>query len=118
MGRVRRKIAAAEGERRAAASPAVPPRCALCGRALGTRTEWHHAVPKSEGGSVVVPVHPICHRAIHAALSNADLAKRGGDMAALAADPALARFVAWIADKPPDFHAATRKARHPAPPGS
>ena len=109
MGRVRRKLAAAEGARRAAGA-APPPVCALCGRPLGTRTEWHHPVPRAEGGTVTVPVHPLCHRAIHAALTNAELAALR-DMTALAAHPALAAFLGWVADKPPDFHAPTRRAR-------
>lgn len=108
-GRVRRKIGLAEAEARAASAPA-PPACALCGRPLGTRTEWHHVVPRSEGGTETAPLHPICHRAIHAALPNAELA-RLGSLDALRADPAIARFLRWIADKPPDFHAPTRHMR-------
>ncbi len=46
------------------------PPCFLCGRPLGSRIEWHHPVPKSRGGRETVPVHPICHRAIHRALDN------------------------------------------------
>ncbi|WP_315765094.1 HNH endonuclease [Sphingomonas sp. Y38-1Y] len=100
-----------EGERRAAAEAAPPPVCALCGRPLGAKVEWHHPVPKAEGGTVTVPVHPICHRAIHAALTNAELARQGGDMSDLAQHPALAKFLAWVADKPADFHAPTRRAK-------
>lgn len=112
MGRVRRRIAAAEGAARAArADDRMGATCALCGRALGVRIEWHHAVPKSEGGTDTVPVHPLCHRAIHAALTNAEIARYRGDMGAIAAVPAIARFIAWVADKPPDFHAPTRRAR-------
>lgn len=72
--------------------------------------EWHHPVPKSRGGRVVVPLHPICHRTIHATLTNAELARAYADRAALRAQPAIARFLAWIADKPADFHAPTRRA--------
>ena len=43
------------------------------GRPLGRRVEWHHSVPKSRGGRETVPVHPICHRAIHRALGNKEL---------------------------------------------
>ena len=68
-------------------------------------------MPKSRGGRAVEPLHPICHRTIHATLSNADLARAYADPAALRAHPVLARFVAWIADKPPDFHAPTRSRR-------
>lgn len=57
---------------------------------------------------MTVPVHPICHRAIHAEFSNARLARIGGDRAVLIADGALAGFLDWIAGKDPDFHAPTR----------
>ena len=84
--------------------------CWLCARPLGRRVEWHHPVPKSRGGREVVPLHPICHRAIHASLSNVELARSGnGD--ALREHPALAKFLAWIADKPADFHVPTYRKR-------
>ena len=49
--------------------------CWLCGRPLGSRVEWHHPVPKSRGGRQIVPVHPICHRALHAHFTNTELAR-------------------------------------------
>lgn len=58
-----------------------------------------------------MPVHPICHRTIHAAFSNVDLARQVESGMALADDPAISRFLAWIANKPADFNAPTRKAR-------
>jgi hypothetical protein len=108
-GRVKRKagLAAAAALAERAAAPLT---CAVCERPLGARVEWHHLVPKSEGGRVTAPVHPICHRTIHATLPNAELA-RLGSLEALRADPAIARFLAWVADKPPDFHAPTRRRR-------
>jgi len=91
----------------AEAEPATP--CWLCGRDLGETVEWHHPVPKSRGGRRREPVHPICHRTLHATLSNAELARIGDDVATLRAQPDIAKFLAWIADKPADFHAPTRK---------
>lgn len=85
--------------------------CALCGRPLGRRIEWHHVVPKSQGGRDTVPLHPICHRAIHAVASNKELARRLPTLDALRAVPEMVRFLAWIANKPPDFHAPTRGRR-------
>jgi len=85
-------------------------RCWLCARPLGRRIEWHHPVPKSRGGREVVPLHPICHRAIHANFSNAELA-RNGDATALCAHPAVAKFLHWIEDKPADFHARTESRK-------
>ncbi|WP_097090746.1 HNH endonuclease [Novosphingobium sp. Chol11] len=85
--------------------------CWLCARPLGKRVEWHHPVPKSRGGRETVPVHPICHRAIHAQLSNVELARTQGDGAVLRTHPGIARFLGWVANKPPDFHAPTYRKR-------
>jgi len=93
----------------AAASEAPPEACALCDRLLGRRIEWHHVVPRSEGGRDTVPLHPICHRTIHASASNAELARLYPTLDALKQREDIRRFVAWIADKPPDFHAPTRR---------
>lgn len=99
-----------EAEARAARE-ALPAPCALCGRPLGARVEWHHLVPKSQGGRVTAPVHPICHRTIHATLTNVELARTYADPELLRAHPDVARFLRWIADKPPDFSAPVRRTR-------
>ena len=83
--------------------------CWLCGRPFQTRIEWHHPIPKSKKGRGTVPVHPICHRTIHANITNAELARIGDDASVLRAHPIIAKFVTWIFGKPPDFHAPTRR---------
>lgn len=83
--------------------------CWLCARPLGRRVEFHHPVPKSRGGRETVPVHPICHRTLHKSFTNKELERL--DLAALRSSPELAAFLAWIANKDPDFHAPTRSRR-------
>jgi hypothetical protein len=85
--------------------------CWLCLRPIGQVTEWHHPIPKSRGGKIKQPVHPICHQAIHANLSNSELEKRYSTPEALLAHAEIGRFVAWVATKPPDFHAPTKERR-------
>ena len=85
--------------------------CFLCRRPLGTRVQRHHPVPKSRGGRSTVPVHPICHRTIHAALSNKELERGYATAEALRAHPEIARFVDWVKGKDPDFHAPTRRRK-------
>ena len=85
--------------------------CALCGRPLGRKIEWHHVVPRSQGGRETVPLHPICHRAIHANLSNKELARLFPTIEALRGSEDIAAFLKWIANKPPDFHAPTLRRR-------
>jgi hypothetical protein len=85
--------------------------CWLCRRPLGRRVERHHPLPRSRGGCETVAVHPICHRAIHANFTNAELARLGGGANELAGAPAMRRFLGWIAGKPADFHAVTLAKR-------
>ncbi len=85
--------------------------CALCQRPLGARVEWHHRVPKSKGGTETVPLHPICHRAIHAQVSNRDLAEEYADLDELRGREDMQRFLRWVANKPPNFSAPTRQKR-------
>lgn len=83
--------------------------CWLCARPVGEVTEWHHPVPKSRGGKLREPVHPICHRTIHANFTNSDLEKRFATPQALAGHEEIRRFIDWIANKPPDFDAPTKR---------
>lgn len=112
-GRIARRAAvaamAASEARRGQGADAC---CALCARPLGRRTEWHHPVPRSEGGRETVPLHPICHRTIHACCTNAELARHHAMMASLREREDIGRFLRWIADKSADFNAPTRRARN------
>ena len=54
---------------------------------------------------------PICHRTLHATVDNKRLEAIGDDRAALTRDLAIARFVEWVTNKDPDFHALTRTGR-------
>ena len=89
--------------------------CALCNRPIppGARSSLHHLTPKLKGGARLgtVRLHQICHSAIHARYTEAEIARHLADPASLRADPELARFVAWVRTKPDDFHAPTRAAR-------
>ena len=86
--------------------------CALCGRIIppSARSSRHHLVPKLKGGARLgtVRLHQVCHSAIHAHYSEAELARRLCDVDSLRAEPEIARFLDWVADKPPDFHVPTR----------
>jgi 5-methylcytosine-specific restriction enzyme A len=101
-----------DGEGRAAR---VDPVCPLCERPIPrrARSSLHHLTPKLKGGTHrgTVRLHQICHSAIHARYSEAEIAKRLADVGALRADPEIARFLAWVRGKPDDFHAATRLTR-------
>ena len=89
-----------------------PPICPLCERPIppDAKSSRHHLTPRLKGGTHkgTVRLHQICHSAIHARWSEADLARRLADLDSLRAEPELARFLEWVRTKPDDFHAGTR----------
>ncbi len=77
------------------------------------RSSRHHLVPRLRGGTHLgtVRLHQVCHAAIHARFTETELARHLHDPQALRADPELARFIAWVSGKPPNFYSRTRLAR-------
>lgn len=109
--KIDKAIAAAED----AAAKRQPLICPLCDRPIppDAKSSRHHLVPRLKGGTHLgtVRLHQICHSAIHARFSEAELATRLSDIGSLKADPEIADFVAWVKTKPPTFHAPTRRTR-------
>ena len=83
------------------------PLCPLCDRPIppGVPQSLHHLIPKLKGGKggPTVLLHHICHREIHATLTEAELARSFDTIAALRSHPRLAKFIAWVRKRPPDF---------------
>ncbi|AVO38305.1 HNH endonuclease [Pukyongiella litopenaei] len=83
------------------------PICPLCGRPIppDARQSLHHLVPRLKGGrrGDTVCLHDICHREIHATLTESELARDYSTVEALRAHPRLARFIAWVRKRPPGF---------------
>ncbi len=83
------------------------PICPLCDRPIpaDVKQSRHHLIPKLKGGKggPTVLLHDICHREIHATLTEAELARDFATITALRAHPRLQRFVAWVRKRPPGF---------------
>jgi hypothetical protein len=95
-----------------APAPTATVVCWLCGRPTGKTIVQHHPVPKSRGGRDTVPMHPICQQTLAVTFTNSELERHGMNVEGLLADPALRKFVDWVAKKDPDFTATiTRKQR-------
>ena len=107
-GRIRRKLLAERLQARPQEEELV---CPLCERVIpASQKDAHHLVPKSKGGRHTEYLHRICHRQIHALLTETELARQFSTVEALLAHPEMARFVAWVKTKPEDFYERTRKS--------
>lgn len=94
-----------------------PPICPLCRRPIppDVPQSLHHLIPKLKGGKggPVVLLHQICHSEIHATLTEAELARNYNTVEALRGHPRLAKFLQWVAKRPPEFRSRTPgKRRH------
>ncbi len=86
--------------------------CPLCERPIPpAQRDAHHLVPKCKGGRQTEYLHRICHRQIHALLSETQLARQYATVDALLAHPELQTFLAWVKTKPADFFVRTVKCR-------
>jgi hypothetical protein len=93
------------------AAPSWAVVCPLCGRAIPpAQRDAHHLVPKSKGGRLTTFMHRMCHRQIHAVLTETELARQYATVEALLEHPELKVFVSWIKTKPDDFFVSTRKS--------
>ena len=87
--------------------------CPLCDRELPDdgSTDRHHLVPRSHSGTQLVEMHKICHQAIHALISEAELAREFATVEALKAHPDVARFIAWVKKRPPHYQDRSKWSR-------
>ena len=108
LGKVKRQQ---RWQRAADTAPVSWPVCPLCGREIPpAEQDAHHFVPKSKGGRETQLLHRICHRQVHALLSENELARQFNTAQALLTHPDVLKFVAWVRRKPPDFFEKSRKS--------
>lgn len=86
--------------------------CPLCMRSIPkSQRDAHHLIPKSRGGADTVILHRLCHRQIHALLTENQLARNYSTIEALRDHPEIAKFIEWIGNKPTHIRAAIKRSR-------
>ena len=66
-------------------------------------------IPIVGGGRETVPMHAICQNTLITNFTNSELQRAGMDVEVLLANPAVRKFVDWVANKDPDFNASIAK---------
>ncbi len=80
----------------------------------GPSVNEHHLVPRRFRGRHAIRLHRVCHDKIHAVLSDRALNDHYHTIDRLRGHPEIARFIAWVARKPPDYvdgHHTPRRRR-------
>ena len=109
QGRIRKKLLQSLPVSQGEVEPLI---CPLCQRPIpDSEKDAHHLVPKSKGGRETQYLHRVCHRQIHALLTETELARTYNHVEALLAHSGIARFVAWVQTKPDNFYERTRKSQ-------
>lgn len=86
--------------------------CPLCLRPIPkSQRDAHHLIPKSRGGLDTVILHKLCHRQIHALLTENQLAQNYSTIEALRDQSEIAKFIEWICNKPTHIRAAIKRSR-------
>lgn len=86
--------------------------CQLCLRLIPKiQRDAHHLVPKSRGGVETIILHRLCHRQIHALLTENQLARNYSTIEALRGHPEIAKFIEWVGNKPTHIRAAIKRSR-------
>jgi hypothetical protein len=110
-GRIKKKYILAEFSNSVDQQP-VKFVCPLCDRAIPkSQRDEHHLIPKSHGGRQTAVLHRICHRQIHATLTETELARQYNTIEQLKLQADMAGFIEWVRLKPDDFFERTRKSR-------
>ena len=95
-------------------TPEIPV-CPFCTRPIppDVAQSLHHLVPRSKGGKrgPTVLLHEICHKEIHATLSEGEIARTFNTMEALRAHPKLEKFADWVSKRPPEFLSPSKGGR-------
>jgi hypothetical protein len=62
----------------------------------------------------MVLLHAICHGKLHATLSETELARTYNTVARLREHPEIAKFVTWVAKRPPEYRSSNRSMKRRA----
>jgi len=109
VGHIRRKLISERLQETSVTSLVI---CPLCERPIpDAMKDAHHLIPKSKGGKQTQFFHRICHRQIHALLTETELARQYSTVEALLGHPEIQLFVKWVKRKPNDFFEVSRKSR-------
>jgi hypothetical protein len=89
--------------------------CPICDRVMlegDPYVDKHHLIPKSQNGAhgPCVTIHRICHEKIHSLWSEPELAGCYNTVERIMEAPEMKKYKKWVAKKPPNYYAKTKRS--------
>ena len=85
--------------------------CPLCGRPFGfTNIDEHHLIPRAFKGKETVTLHKVCHRSIHATLTERELANYYNTIERLLEHENIQKFVKWVQKKDIEYYSGVEES--------
>lgn len=87
-------------------------KCPLCDRKMvsGPSTDWHHLIPKSQGGVDTVEIHRICHQKIHSLFNEKELKNFYSTFELLREHEEIKKFIKWVSKKDPEYYDKSKRS--------
>lgn len=73
-------------------------KCEFCG--LTTTTRGHHIIPKSKGGTIIIPTCETCESYIHKTWTHNQLRDTYNNVETILADDGFQKFLKWRRKQP------------------
>ena len=88
-------------------------KCPICSREMipGPTVDEHHLLPKTFKGKETITLHKICHRYIHAQLSERELLNYYHTVERLLEHENIQKFIKWVSKKPPEYYEKTKDSK-------
>lgn len=85
--------------------------CKICKRELGANIDEHHLIPKTFKGRGTVTLHKICHRFLHATISERDMVNYYHTIERILEREEIQKFIKWVSKKSPEYYSGTDESK-------
>lgn len=80
--------------------------CPICDREMieGESIDDHHLIPKAFKGKETIILHKICHRKLHASITEREMQHYYYTVERLLEHEEIQKFVKWVSKKDPEYY--------------
>ena len=85
--------------------------CKICNRPLGANIDELHLIPKTFKGKDTITLHKICHRFLHATISEREMVNYYHTIDRILERDEIQKFIKWVSKKPIDYYSGTDESK-------